>query len=137
MRLFLERPVLRPWPPLFEKAEAGHLVYIVFDSQWLTQLPQNPLPRAPQNRFFPVRMSVRSTSSRSVMVPQPDRRKARRATCCSMRPRAITDWRVKDENDEKAALMDIPLTVAPRLRQSRCLAPSHNPAAPKMTVCNV
>lgn len=124
--------------PMGEKAQVGHLIYTVFETQWLTQIPQEPTPRVPQHRFFLVRLSVVNSGSADVTVPnmtiQDDRgktyselssgegvpqwigflRQAKPADSVQGNvvfdaPPAHYKLRVMDESDEQAALVDIPL----------------------------
>jgi hypothetical protein len=55
--------------PLGEKAQVGHLIYTVFETQWLTQIHQEPLPRIPESRFFLVRISAVNSGSDDAIVP--------------------------------------------------------------------
>jgi hypothetical protein len=52
-----------------ERVDLGHLVYIVFETQWLTHIGEGPDAKIPQNRFFLVRMSATNSQSSDVMVP--------------------------------------------------------------------
>jgi Domain of unknown function (DUF4352) len=52
-----------------EKATVGQIVYMVYETQWLTQLGDGPDARLPQNRFFLVRLNAVNNSSRQVNVP--------------------------------------------------------------------
>ena len=122
-----------------EKISAGHLVYTVFETQWMTRLPNEPTPRIPQNRFFLVRMSVINGGQNDVILPnlsiEDDNgntyqelnngdgvpqyagylRKVRPAeashgTIVFDAPPRHYKLRVVDENGELPALIDIPLT---------------------------
>jgi hypothetical protein len=121
-----------------EKAEAGHLVYTVFETQWLTQIPQDPTPRIPQHRFFLIRLSALNGAGGEVLVPNmtliDDKgnsyeelsngdgvvqwigyvRKVKPAE--SLQGNVVFDvapkhykLRVTDEDGERAVLIDIPL----------------------------
>jgi hypothetical protein len=52
-----------------ERVDLGHLVYIVFETQWLTHIGDGPEARIPQNRFFLVRMSATNSLGTDVIVP--------------------------------------------------------------------
>ena len=52
-----------------DRAEVGHLIYQVFETRWETQLPQEPTPRVPKNRFFLVRLSALNNAGNEVMLP--------------------------------------------------------------------
>ncbi len=54
---------------LGDKATVGHMVYTVFETQWLTQLPQQPAPRIPKNRYFLVRMSAVNGAGSEIILP--------------------------------------------------------------------
>jgi hypothetical protein len=55
--------------PMGQKVEAGHLIYTVFETQWLTQIGQGPSARLPQHRFFVVRMSAVNSGGTEAAVP--------------------------------------------------------------------
>ncbi|HEV3199382.1 MAG TPA: hypothetical protein VGZ73_15870 [Bryobacteraceae bacterium] len=125
--------------PMGDKVHVGHLIYTAFETQWLTQIPQDPTPRVPQSRFFLVRISAVNSGSGDLIVPnvtiQDDRGKTyeelsngdgvpqwvgylRQAHPADSvqgfvvfdAPPAHYKMRVTDENGELAALIDIPLT---------------------------
>jgi hypothetical protein len=52
-----------------EKVTVGHIVYTVFETQWLTHIGAGPDARVPQNRFFLVRMSALNSLSTDIVVP--------------------------------------------------------------------
>ena len=52
-----------------ERVDLGHLVYTVFETQWLTHIGDGPDARIPQNRFFLVRMSATNGLGTDVIVP--------------------------------------------------------------------
>jgi hypothetical protein len=122
-----------------ERVTLGHLVYTVYETQWLTQLGDAPDARVPQHRYFLIRMSAINGSSREVTVPsltiQDDSgnsfpelsdgsnvpqyigylRKVKPAE--SVQGHALFDapprhykLRIQDEDGERAALVDIPLS---------------------------
>ena len=122
-----------------ERVTLGHLVYTVYETQWLTQLGDAPDARVPQHRYFLIRMSAVNGSSKEVTVPsftiQDDSgnsfpelsdgsnvpqyigylRKVKPAE--SVQGHALFDapprhykLRIQDEDGERAALVDIPLS---------------------------
>jgi hypothetical protein len=52
-----------------ERATVGHLVYKVFETQWLTHIGQGTDARLPEHRFFLVRMSAVNGFGSEVIVP--------------------------------------------------------------------
>ncbi len=54
---------------LGEKVTLGHMVYTVYETRWLTQLPMDPTPRVPTNRFFLVRVSVVNGGGGEQIIP--------------------------------------------------------------------
>src|ERR1035438_5039639 len=52
-----------------EKITVGHIVYVVFETQWLTHIGEGLDARVPQNRFFLVRMSATNGGGGDVIVP--------------------------------------------------------------------
>ncbi len=52
-----------------EKVTVGHIVYTVFETQWLTHIGAGPDERVPQNRFFLVRLSALNSLSTDIVVP--------------------------------------------------------------------
>src|SRR5438270_711709 len=72
----LHQPACSPDTPypavtynLGERVDLGHLVYLVFDTQWLTHIGEGPDAKIPQNRFFLVRISATNGLSSEIMVP--------------------------------------------------------------------
>jgi Domain of unknown function (DUF4352) len=55
--------------PMGEKVMIGHLSYTVFETEWLTQLGDESAPRIPQNRFFLVRTSIVNSGGSDVVSP--------------------------------------------------------------------
>jgi hypothetical protein len=54
---------------LGERVDLGHIVYIAFETQWLTHIGEGPDARIPENRFFLVRMTATNSLGTDVMVP--------------------------------------------------------------------
>ena len=52
-----------------DKVTLGHLIYTVFETQWLTQAGTVPDLRMPQNRFFLVRVSASNSGGNDIIVP--------------------------------------------------------------------
>ncbi len=52
-----------------ERIVLGHIVYKVFETQWLTQIGQGPDARIPQHRFFLVRLSAVNSAGVNITVP--------------------------------------------------------------------
>ena len=54
---------------LGEKATLGHLIYTVYETQWVPQFGDGPTARVPQHRFFLLRMAAVNSSSADLIVP--------------------------------------------------------------------
>lgn len=54
---------------LGDKAQAGALIYNVFETQWLSQLGEGPKARIPAQRFFLVRLSIVNSGSSESAIP--------------------------------------------------------------------
>lgn len=52
-----------------ERVELGHIIYTVFDTQWMTQLGEGTTARIPQHRYFLIRISAVNSGGADVMVP--------------------------------------------------------------------
>ena len=52
-----------------DKATVGHLVFTVFDTQWMTQFGHGPTARVPGHRFLLIRLSVFNGGGEEVMLP--------------------------------------------------------------------
>jgi hypothetical protein len=52
-----------------ERVSLGHIVYVVFETQWLTHMGEGADARVPQHRFFLVRMSAVNSYGSDVIVP--------------------------------------------------------------------
>jgi hypothetical protein len=55
--------------PMGDKVTLGHLIYTVFETQWLTQIGEGAAARVPQHRFFLVRMSITNSGADEVLAP--------------------------------------------------------------------
>jgi hypothetical protein len=51
------------------RVEAGHLIYTVFETQWLPQIGAGDTARVPKNRFFLVRFTAVNSGSEELYVP--------------------------------------------------------------------
>jgi len=120
------------------RIEVGHLIYTVFETEWLPQIGAGDTARVPQHRFFLVRLSAVNSGSEELDVPNltliPDQgdpveelsdgdqvpqwigfvRKVKPAD--SLAGNVIFDaepkhyrLRLLDEDGEKSALVDLPL----------------------------
>ena len=54
---------------LGEKVELGHIIYTVYETQWVPQLGQGTAARIPQHRFFLVRMTAVNSGGADLIVP--------------------------------------------------------------------
>ena len=52
-----------------EKVSLGPFVYTVYETQWLTQMGEEPSRRIPQHRFFLVRASVSNSGRAEITAP--------------------------------------------------------------------
>lgn len=123
------------------RVEAGHLIYTVFETQWLPQIGAGDTARVPKNRFFLIRLSAVNSGSEEMLVPnatlQDDQgntleelsdgdqipqwvgyvRKVRPADSISgnivfdAEPKHYR-LRLTDENGEKPVIVDIPLNFS-------------------------
>ena len=56
---------------LGDRIELGHIVYVVFETQWLTHIGDPATGRVPQNRFFLIRFSATNGGSNDSTVGNP------------------------------------------------------------------
>jgi hypothetical protein len=122
-----------------DRVTLGHIVYTVYETQWLTQLGEAPEARIPQHRYFLVRMSAVNGGASEITVPNltleddngnsfPELsdgagvpqyigylRRVKPAE--SAQGHAVFDvpprhykLRIRDEDSERAGLIDIPLS---------------------------
>ena len=54
---------------LGERITLGHIVYVVFETQWLTHIGEGTGARIPQHRFFLVRLSAVNGYGTDIIVP--------------------------------------------------------------------
>ena len=52
-----------------DQVTLGHLIYTVFETQWLTHIGEGAKARVPQHRFFLVRISVVNGGSSEALIP--------------------------------------------------------------------
>lgn len=119
--------------------QLGSLAYNVYDSQWMTQLGEQPAPRIPDQRFFLVRVSVSNSGTSDLIVPPMTITDENGASFSelssgdqvpqwlgllrhvkpgeSLQGNVVFDCpprryklSIHDETEERAALVDIPLT---------------------------
>ena len=125
--------------PMGERVMVGHLIYTVFETEWMMQLGEGPGARIPQSRFFLVRMSAANSGGTEVtipdftleddsgntyaeekngdqvpqwmgyLIPVKPAEAAQGNVVFDVPPRHYK-IRVTDENGERAALIDIPLS---------------------------
>jgi hypothetical protein len=141
---------------LGEKAELGHIIYTVYETQWAPQFGEGPTARVPQHRFFLVRMAAVNSSAVDLIVPNvtieddkgnsyPELRdgdsapawigylrrvkpaESARGNLLFDAPPAHYRLRLTDENEENSAYFDIPLSFGAEAM------PSEVPAAPVKT----
>lgn len=55
--------------PMGERVTLGHLIYTVFETQWLTHLGEQPNMRVPQNRYLLLRVSITNSGSGEIIAP--------------------------------------------------------------------
>jgi len=120
------------------RVEVGHLIYTVFETEWLPQIGAGDTARVPKHRFFLIRLSAVNSGSEELDVPNMTLvddhgdtveelsdgdqvaqwigfvRKVKPAD--SLSGNVVFDaepkhyrLKVSDENGEKSALVDIPL----------------------------
>jgi hypothetical protein len=55
--------------PLGEKVALGHIIYTVYETQWVPQFGEGPSARVPEHRFFLVRMAAVNSGGGDLIVP--------------------------------------------------------------------
>ena len=63
-----EEPALRTYQ-MGERVLMGHLIYTVFERQWMTQIGAGLDARIPQNRYYLLRISVLNSGGADAIVP--------------------------------------------------------------------
>jgi hypothetical protein len=139
------------------RVEVGHLIYTVFETQWLPQLGAGDTARIPKNRFFLIRLSAVNSGSEDMDVPTMTLKDDRGNTVDELSDgEGVPQWvgyirKVKpadsisgnvvfdaepkhyslylsDENGEKPAIVDLPLNFSSEAPQLPVPGVS-NPAA--------
>jgi hypothetical protein len=124
---------------LGEKAQLGHIIYTVYETQWMPQLGEGPAARVPQHRFFLVRMTAGNSGGADLTVPnvtiegdqgnsypelqngddvpqwigylrQVKPAETAQGNLLFDAPPAHYKLRITDENEENPAYIDIPLS---------------------------
>ena len=137
---------------LGEKASLGHIIYTVYETQWVPQLGEPPAARIPEHRFFLVRMNAVNSGGEDVTVPNvtieddkgnsfPELRdgdgapqwigylrrvkpaESAQGNLLFDAPPAHYKLRVTDENEEHAAYIDIPLSFGAEMPTSEAPVP--------------
>jgi hypothetical protein len=144
------------------RVEAGHLIYTVLETEWLPQIGAGDTARVPRNRFFLVHLSAVNSGSEELDVPNVTLVDDKGQTVDELQDgQDVPQWigfvrkvkpadsisgnvvfdaepkhyrlRVTDENGEKPAMIDIPLSfnsgAAPALPAGA--APDFSPPAKK------
>jgi hypothetical protein len=122
-----------------EKAVLGHIIYTVYETQWVPQFGDGPTARIPQHRFFLVRMTAVNSGSADLIVPNatieddkgnsyPESRdgdgvpqwigylrrvkpaESAQGNLLFDAPPAHYKLRITDEDEERSAYFDIPLS---------------------------
>jgi hypothetical protein len=122
-----------------DRVELGRLTYNVFETRWLTHIGEGVSARAPQNRFFLVRVSAANSSKADLLVPsmtieddsgntyteltngegvpqwlgflrQVKPAEAAQGNIAFDAPPRHYKLRIADENEQKFAYIDIPLS---------------------------
>ena len=121
-----------------DQVTIGHLIYTVFETQWLTHIGEGAKARVPQHRFFLVRISVVNGGSSETLIPNVSLHDDAGNTYTELSSgEGVSQWigflrnarpadsaqgnvlfdapprhyklKVTDENRERTALIDIPL----------------------------
>jgi Domain of unknown function (DUF4352) len=130
--------------PMGDKVLVGHLTYTILETQWLTQLGESAAARIPQNRFFLIRGSILNGGSSEVVAPnlaieddhgtvypelsngdgvpqwigylrQIKPADSAQGNLVFDAPPGHYKLRVLDEDSNRAALIDIPLSFNPEM----------------------
>jgi len=133
-------PVKLRTAALGDRIELGHIIYTIYDTQWLTQIGQGVEAKIPQNRYFLIRISAANSSNSPVMIPAMKLEDEQGKTYDELSDgTGVPNWlgllrevktaeaaqgiiafdvlpkhyklRISDENEQDAVLVDIPLTL--------------------------
>jgi len=63
-----DEPRLRTYS-MGERVPLGHLIYTVFEREWMTQIGTGVDARIPQNRFYLLRVSVSNSGGSDAIIP--------------------------------------------------------------------
>jgi len=125
-----------------ERVELGHIIYTVLETQWMTQIGSGLDVKIPENRFFLVRLSAANSGIVEVLVPsmtvvddegkayaefrngegapnwlgilrQAKPAEAAQGNVVFDVPPRHYKLRLADENEQKTAFVDLPLTLTP------------------------
>jgi hypothetical protein len=125
---------------LGDKVQVGQIIYSVFETEWLPQIGEGTTARIPKNRFFLVRLSATNSGSSTVTIPGLTIADDSGKTYSEIDGDGAPQWigllrevkpadsvqgniifdappahyklRVMDEDMERAALVDIPLSFS-------------------------
>jgi hypothetical protein len=132
---------------LGNRVEAGHIIYTVYETQWLPQLGRGDAARVPKGRFFLIRLSAVNSGSEEILVPNMTIKDDEGNTLEELdNGEGVAQWlgylrkvrpadsisgnvvfdaepkhyqlRVTDENGEKPAIIDIPLNFSAETPQT-------------------
>jgi hypothetical protein len=127
-----------------ERVELGHIIYTVFETQWLTKIGEGVDAKVPQNRYFLIRLSAANSSNAPVIVPAMTLTDDDGNTFNEISDgRGVPEWigllrevktaeaaqgniafdvlpkhyklRIADEDQQSAALIDLPLSLGGEL----------------------
>jgi hypothetical protein len=136
-----------------ERVELGHIIYTVFETQWLTQIGQGVDAKTPRNRYFLVRLSAANSGNGELFVPaiaieddsgksyqevsdgeglpqwigllrQVKPAESLQGNVAFDAPAGHYKLLLSDENQEHTAYVDIPLTFNAETPQAPAPAPS-------------
>lgn len=137
---------------LGEKIPLGHIIYTVYETQWLPQLGEPPVARIPDHRFFLVRMTAVNSGGAELIVPSVTIEDDKGKTYPELRdgdgvpqwigylrqvkpaesaqgnlvfdaPPAHYKLRIVDENEDASAYVDIPLSFGAEFPTNEIPAP--------------
>ena len=123
-----------------DRVELGHIIYTIFETQWLTKIGEGVDAKVPQNRYFLIRLSAANSSNAPVLVPAMTLEDDDGKTYNELTDgRGVPEWigllrevktaeaaqgnvafdvsprhyklRVTDEDEHTAALIDLPLSL--------------------------
>jgi Domain of unknown function (DUF4352) len=142
------------------RVEVGHLIYTVFETEWQPQIGAGDTARVPKNRFFLIRLSAVNSGSEELDVPNVTLVDDQGGTVDELQDgEQVPQWigfvrkvkpadsisgnvvfdaapkhyrlRVTDEDEEKTAMVDIPLNFNADLPPAAPAAPADFHSATK------